>query len=73
MGTVVLIVGMLASPVSADGELDLASLLPDIKKIYEKALTSPFQEAEKEIYDVKIRDFYHNLVDECGLDEPVED
>ena len=45
----------------------LVSLLPDIQKIYREALTFPLQEAEKEIYDEDVAQFYHRLLERSGL------
>jgi hypothetical protein len=45
-------------------------LLPDIGKIYREALVSPFIEAEKEIHDEDIAQYYHGLLQRCGLDKP---
>ena len=45
-------------------------LLPDIRQIYREALVSPFIEAEKEIQDEDIAQYYHGLLQRCGLDKP---
>ena len=45
----------------------LAELLPDIEKIYNTALTMPFQKAESKIYDPEIAEFYHELINSTGL------
>jgi hypothetical protein len=48
----------------------LINLLPDIEKIYRKALTMPFEKAESKIYDKDIAQFYKELLDETGLRDP---
>jgi hypothetical protein len=48
---------------------DLTSLLPDIGKIYRTSLGAPYRQVEKEIYDKDIARFYHQLMDETGLDK----
>ena len=48
----------------------LIDLLPDIEKIYREALTSPFKEAGKKIYDEDLAQFYNNLLEESVLSEP---
>ena len=50
----------------------LVHLLPDIEKIYRNALLSPFQEAEKKIYDDDIARFYRLLLSKTALDEPID-
>lgn len=44
----------------------LTGLLPDIQKIYRESLTMPFIQAESEIYDEDIADFYHNLMEKTA-------
>ena len=48
----------------------LADLLPDFNKIYREALTSPFIEAESQIYDEEIAGYYHELMAKTGLTNP---
>jgi hypothetical protein len=48
----------------------LVDLVPDIEKIYRDALTEPFVEAEKKIYDEDIAQYYHMLLEKTILDEP---
>lgn len=48
----------------------LVSLLPDIQKIYREALTTPLQEAKKQIYDKDIADFYNLLLERSSLNTP---
>ncbi len=48
----------------------LTGLIPDIGKIYREALTSPFIQAESEIYDEDIAAFYHSLMQKTGLTDP---
>jgi hypothetical protein len=45
----------------------LAGLLPDFEKIYQQALTLPFQKAESKISDPEIADYYHELINSTGL------
>jgi len=45
----------------------LVTLLPDIEKIYEEALTTPFIKAESQIYDEDIAEFYSDLLDRTGI------
>jgi hypothetical protein len=45
----------------------LLDLLPDIEKIYEESLTTPFRMAESKIYDEDIAEFYGALLDKTGL------
>ena len=56
--------------VDATDNFSLAELLPDIEKIYRDALTEPFIEAEKKIYDEDIAQFYHLLIEKTVLYEP---
>jgi hypothetical protein len=51
----------------------LVGLLPDIEKIYRESLTMPFIQAESEIYDEDIADFYHALMEKTGLTDPNSD
>ena len=48
----------------------LVGLIPDIEKIYREALTSPFIQAESEIYDEDIAAFYRSLMEKTGLTDP---
>lgn len=48
--------------------IGLVDLLPDIEKIYKEALTLPYQEAGKQIYDEEIAEFYYLLLQRTGLD-----
>ena len=45
----------------------LVDLIPDIERIYQEALTTPFVQAESKIYDEDIADFYSELMDRTGL------
>jgi len=61
--------GLLAlQPVGAheDG-FGLAELIPDFEKIYQNALTFPFEKAEEKIYNDDILEFYRELLDGCGI------
>ena len=49
-----------------------AELLPDIERIYQEALTLPYQEAGKKIYDEEIAEFYNLLLERTGLNTPPE-
>lgn len=53
--------------------LSLEDLLPDIENIYREALTLPYQEAAKHIYDEDIAQFYGLLLQRTGLDTPSEE
>ena len=46
---------------------NIIGIIPDIRKIYHEALVSPFQKAEQEIHDEDIAQFYHELLESCGL------
>ena len=48
----------------------LVGLIPDIEKIYRESLTTPFVQAESEIYDEDIADFYRTLMEKTGLTDP---
>jgi|GEM_PF-5868876 hypothetical protein len=45
----------------------LSALLPDISKIYRKAVNYPLQKAEEDITDPDIREFYQGYLKEIGL------
>jgi hypothetical protein len=65
----------IGSPVQAedsapsDNNIDLASMLPDIKGIYHTCLTEPFKQVEVEIHDPDIANYYHKLMQKTGLTE----
>jgi hypothetical protein len=48
----------------------LSDLIMNIEKIYREALTTPFIEAEKQIYDEDIAAFYRTLMEKTGLTDP---
>ena len=48
----------------------LIELIPDIKKIYREALTTPLNQVKQVIYDKEIGEFYELLLSKTGLDEP---
>jgi len=52
--------------------LSLTYLLPDIEKIYQEALTSPFYEARKKIYDEDIASYYDQLLERASLNRVEE-
>ncbi len=52
---------------------DLSTLLPDVGKIYRQSLGSPYRQVEKEIYDPDIAAYYHQLMQETGLDKIGQD
>jgi len=56
--------------VDSTDNFSLVELLPDIERIYRDALTEPFVEAEKKIYDEDIAQFYHLLLEKTVLYEP---
>ncbi len=51
------------------GEPDLASLLPDIGKIYRNALGSPYRQVRAEITDPELAAFWDRYMAETGLDQ----
>lgn len=53
--------------------LSLVHLLPDIEKIYREALLSPLHEAEKNIYDEDIAQFYRTLLEKSALNYPEDE
>ena len=58
----------LADPdVSANETSGLEALLPDIETIYRQSLTTPFEMAEKKIYDPDIAEYYRALMNKTGL------
>ena len=69
-----LVLGGLLSPAlslaGGSGDLGLTEILPDIKRIYYEAVVTPFQEAEQELEDEEIAEFYHLMLQKCGLDKP---
>ena len=52
---------------SENSSLGLASLIPDIEKIYRDALLLPFEKAESKIYDEDIAEYYSELLTKTGL------
>ena len=50
----------------------LTYLLPDIEKIYQEALTTPFYEAREKIYDEDIGKYYDELLERASLDRAEE-
>ena len=58
---------------STSDNFSLVDLLPDIEKIYQEALITPFEEAEKKIYDDDIARFYRLLIGKSALERPPED
>jgi hypothetical protein len=48
---------------------DPSGMLPDVGKIYRQCLGSPFRQVEGEIHDPDIANYYHNLMQETGLDQ----
>lgn len=65
--------GMTGYSQAQSGESELSDLLPDIGKIYREALYSPFEQVESEIQDEDIYNYYHHLVQNCGLNRPVDE
>ena len=66
-----------ALPIRAETDIlsdniGLVDLLPDIERIYQEALTLPYQEAGKQIYDEEIAEFYNLLLQKTGLAVPPE-
>ncbi len=65
-------------PINADSNTEgdseepnssLVNIVPDIEKIYRQALIQPFLQAESQIYDEDIKEFYRNLLEATGLTE----
>jgi hypothetical protein len=48
---------------------DLTGLLPDVGKIYRQCLGGPYRQVEPEITDPEIKDYYHRLMQDTGLDK----
>ena len=48
----------------------LSDFITDIERIYREALTTPFIEAEKQIYDEDIAAYYRTLMEKTGLTDP---
>ncbi|MBA7698550.1 hypothetical protein ES703_107228 [subsurface metagenome] len=73
----VMLLAVSAMPIGAtdnlSDNLSLVELLPDIEKIYREALTLPYQEAAKHIYDEDIAQFYGLLLQRTGLDIPPDE
>jgi len=55
---------------SNNSTLSLVKLIPDFEKIYRESLTMPFIKAESKIYDPDILEFYRELMDKTGLNDP---
>ena len=47
---------------------DLASLLPDIKKIQKTAMDLPLKEAGKQLKDKELSDFYNSFIQSIGVE-----
>ena len=58
---------------SSSDNLSLVDLLPDIEKIYQEALITPFEEAGKKIYDDDIAQFYQLLLGKVALERAPEE
>jgi hypothetical protein len=63
-----------AADASTDGSDNsssgLVKLIPNFEKIYRESLTMPFIKAESKIYDEDILEFYQELMDKTGLNDP---
>jgi hypothetical protein len=79
---IVLAVTYFGSPVVADTTTtttetdenpDYNTMMPDVRKIYHTCLTAPFQQAEIEIHDPAIANYYHKLMQETGLTKDYDD
>jgi hypothetical protein len=55
------------SSVSTNTTNGLAKLIPDIQKIYHESLTMPYKQAESQIYDKDIAEYYRALMNKTGL------
>ena len=58
---------------SGNSSMSLANLIPNFEKIYRESLTMPFIKAESKIYDEDILEFYRELMDKTGLNDPGTD
>jgi hypothetical protein len=58
---------------SNNSTMSLVKLIPNIEKIYRESLTAPFIKAESKIYDEDILEFYRELMDKTGLNDPGTD
>jgi hypothetical protein len=58
---------------SDNSSSSLVKLIPNFDKIYRESLTMPFIKAESKIYDEDILEFYRELMDKTGLNDPGTD
>jgi hypothetical protein len=58
---------------SDNSSMGLVKLIPNFEKIYRESLTAPFIKAESKIYDEDILEFYRELMDKTGLNDPGTD
>ncbi len=71
----VVLVGRFTSSARADDiaavqpDDSLASLLPDVGKIYREALGGPYRQVGSEITDPEIAQYYRSFMDKTGLDK----
>ena len=49
--------------------MDVAGLMPDVKKIYNNALGGPYRQVETEITDPDIARYFRSYMDATGLDK----
>ena len=71
MGSILGIRAVFAQDTQSDNATtSLIELIPDIKKIYREALTTPLNQVKQVIYDKEIGEFYELLLRKTGLDEP---
>jgi hypothetical protein len=80
----VLIIMRTTSPVSADEDstpastptdtpsidpVGLSGLMPDVEHIYRVALGDPYRQVQKEINDPDIANYFHQYLEDTGLDK----
>ncbi len=58
------------STTTDNASMSLANLLPDFEKIYKESLTMPFKKAESKITDPDIAEYYRDLMEATGLNDP---
>jgi hypothetical protein len=74
----VIVINRDTTPVSADAlpptptttdSPDVTGLLPDVGQIYRAALGDPYRQVEKEITDPDIANYFHQYMEDTGLDK----
>lgn len=54
---------------SSTDPLVVTSLMPDVGQIYRVALGDPYRQVEKEITDPDISNYFHQYMEDTGLDK----